>query len=122
MVVGRVGRLEVGRDVGVVQRVFVDRDTNEPTWITVPAGRLARQEAVVPLAGSRLGPDGLWLGVSKDAISNGPVIDIGSELDIDVVTKLNGYYGRSVTGTQPATGPDEGFETEPAPSRVDIYP
>lgn len=104
-----------GQKIGDVQRVFLDRQTNEPTWITVRAGREGR-ETVVPLAGSRIGPNGVALAVDKEAITDAPAIDVGSELDMDIVTRLNRHYERSMGA------PDTTAETRrPQPERPSAY-
>lgn len=104
-----------GQKIGDVQRVFLDRQTNEPTWITVRAGRAGR-ETVVPLAGARIGPNGVALAVNKEAITNAPAIDVGSELDMDIVTRLNRHYERAMGA------PDMTAETtRPQPERPSAY-
>ncbi len=87
-----------GQKIGDIQRVFYDRDTNEPTWITVRAGRFGGRETVVPLAGARTSPSGgLALAVRKDVVTDAPAIDVGSELTVDDVTALNRYYEHSMS-------------------------
>lgn len=87
-----------GQKIGEIQRVFYDRETNEPSWITVRAGRFGGRETVVPLAGSRISPSGgLALAVRKDVVTDAPAIDVGSELSVDDVAALNRYYERSMS-------------------------
>jgi hypothetical protein len=100
---GKTAYDSTGQRIGDIARVFLDRETNEPTWITVRDGR--SKEAVVPLAGSRLGPDGLSVAVRKDAISSAPAIDVGGDLDNEVVAQLTRHYDTSMS-VQQAAEPD----------------
>ncbi len=109
-----------GQKIGDVQRVFLDRQTNEPTWITVRAGRAGR-ETVVPLAGSRVGPNGIALAVNKEAITDAPAIDVGSELDMDVVTRLNRHYERSMGAPDTRSETTRPQPERPQPERPSAY-
>jgi uncharacterized protein (TIGR02271 family) len=81
-----------GKEIGDIQRVFADRETKEPTWISVRTGAFGSRESIVPLAGSQLGPEGLSLAVRKDVIAEAPAIDAGAELDMAVIDRLNRHY------------------------------
>jgi uncharacterized protein (TIGR02271 family) len=102
---GQTAYDSTGQRIGDIGRVFLDRETNEPAWITVRGGPSGQREAVVPLAGSRLGPDGLSVAVRKDAISSAPPFDAGGELDNEAVDQLTRHYDRSMS-VQQAAEPD----------------
>jgi uncharacterized protein (TIGR02271 family) len=120
-----------GQKVGDVQRVFFDRETGDPSWVTIRGGRFGTREAFVPATGSKIGPGGLALAVREDAIIQSPAVDAGRELSMGDATELSGYYQSVLDGTPNQRGtemrrqperrqPDLRQDETPQPEMADI--
>jgi uncharacterized protein (TIGR02271 family) len=78
-----------------VRRVFFDGDSNEPVWVSIGARTFGTRQAVVPLAGSTLGPTGLAVAVRRAAVHEGPAIDPDRELTVGDAEQVRRHYGQS---------------------------
>jgi uncharacterized protein (TIGR02271 family) len=98
-----------GQKIGDIQRVFFDQ-ANEPAWVAVQGGRIGTREALVPLTGSQMGPNGLVVAVGTDVVRAAPAIEAGNELNIGDAAQLNRYYESAL-----ATSPSMQSPGQPAP-------
>ena len=109
-----------GQKIGDIQRVFFDQ-ANEPAWVAIEGGRIGTREALVPLTGSQMGPNGLAIAVGTDVIRAAPGIEAGNELSIGDAAQLNRYYESALasTSTQPPAqpAPREQMATRPDQDR-----
>jgi uncharacterized protein (TIGR02271 family) len=102
-----------GQKIGDIQRVFFDQ-ANEPAWVAVQGRRIGTREALVPLTGSQMGPNGLAVAVGTDVIRAAPEIEAGNELNIGDAAQLNRYY-ESALAASPSTQPPAQPPAQPAP-------
>jgi hypothetical protein len=70
-----------GRKIGILESVYVDTSTDEPSFATVSLGLPTRRKLVfVPLDDARVGPSYLKVAHSKDEVRNAPSIGVDGEL------------------------------------------
>lgn len=87
-----------GTKLGKLQDVYVDVETDEPQFGTVKEGRFRRHLTFVPLAVTRVSPDGLQVGASKDEVKDAPNIELrGDELSAADESALYHHYQMNYT-------------------------
>lgn len=64
-----------GDKVGSVGQVFLDDQTNQPSWITVNTGLFGTKETFIPLDGANLDGDVIRIGHEKGFIKDAPNVD-----------------------------------------------
>lgn len=70
-----------GHKIGVLESVYVDTATDQPSFATVTVGLPTRRRlAFVPLSGATVGPGYLKVVHDKDAVRKAPSIDTDGEL------------------------------------------
>ena len=95
--------------IGKVGQVYVDSDSDQPTWVSVRSGLFGTAETLVPLAGANWDRDALHLAFSKDRVKDAPRIDTDSELSPEEQQRLYEYYGvEGMTGADDAPKSDAG--------------
>lgn len=78
--------------VGILQDIYVDDETNKPTWATVRTGLWGQQISFVPLRLARKDDNGLVVGVSKEQVKEAPRIEPDGEISPDEELNLYQYY------------------------------
>jgi hypothetical protein len=68
-----------GENIGKLQDVYVDVETDEPQFATVKEGFIDRHLTFVPLAGIQVGPDDLQVNATKEQVRSAPEIEIHGE-------------------------------------------
>lgn len=91
-----------GDKVGKTGDIYLDDNTDEPTFATVATGLFGNSESFVPLRGTR--PDGRELHVefTKDQIKAAPRVEPGRELTADEEDRLYEHYQLDGDGTDTA--------------------
>lgn len=99
-----------GDKVGKTGDIYLDDNTDEPTFATVATGLFGSSESFVPLRGTR--PDGRELHVefTKDQIKDAPRVEPGLELTADEEDRLYEHYqldggGPGTAGSARPAGP-----------------
>jgi len=98
---------EADGKIGKVGTVYLDDDTQQPSWVTVKTGLFGSAESFVPLASADLSGDEVRVSYSKDKVKDAPRMDTDSELSPAEEDELYRYYGLgrgASTGTQTGTG------------------
>ena len=118
-----------GAKVGRIGQVYVDDQTDEPTWASVRTGLFGTRESFVPLDGATFDGGRLTVAYSKDRITDAPTVDADGHLSPEEEDELYAYYGGTwpddstgtsdpaATGTEPVgaagtTGPDTRGSTD----------
>jgi sporulation protein YlmC with PRC-barrel domain len=65
-----------GDKIGKLQDVYVDVENDEPQFATVKEGFIGRHLTFVPLGGTKIGPDGLQVAVTKEQVRSAPNIEL----------------------------------------------
>jgi uncharacterized protein (TIGR02271 family) len=89
-----------GTKIGSTGQVYLDRQTGEPTWISVKTGLFGTKETLVPLGKATLNDDRIVVPFSKDQVKNAPRIEPDDDLSPAEEEELFRYYGFSRTGGQ----------------------
>lgn len=95
---GRASGDVVGQDgqkIGGIGELYVDDETNQPTWVTVKTGLFGMKESFVPLDGADLRGEDLVVPYTKDQVKDAPRIDPDGHLEPGEEDRLYKHYGRS---------------------------
>jgi sporulation protein YlmC with PRC-barrel domain len=88
----------LGERIGVVDDIYVDETTDQPQWLVVDAGALARLK-MVPAAGLTKSKDGYQVGVSKDAVDRAPSVPLEDDVLSEAAERrLAAHYGVPYAG------------------------
>jgi hypothetical protein len=91
-----------GEDIGKLQGVYVDVETDEPQFATVKEGIVGRHLTFVPLRGVRVGPEYLRVTTTKEQVRSAPDLEMhGEELSRDDEAAL--YHHFELNYVPPAT-------------------
>jgi stress response protein YsnF len=118
-----------GTKVGRVGQVYLDDQTDEPTWASVRTGLFGTRESFVPLEGSAFDDGRLTVAYSKDVIQDAPSVDAHGHLSPEEEAELYAYYGGTAsdasalaedgTDTAAAAAPPDGASTR-SEERLDV--
>lgn len=118
---------ESGDKIGGVGQIYLDDQTERPTWATVKTGLFGTKETFVPLAEASLDGVDIRVPYSKDFVKDAPQIDADHHITAQEEDELYSYYqtaagdvrlrkheraggqaeSRERTGTAEQTGNDE---------------
>jgi uncharacterized protein (TIGR02271 family) len=87
-----------GTKIGSTGQVYLDRQTGEPTWISVKTGLFGTKETLVPLEKATLSDDRIVVPFGKDQVKNAPRIEPDDDLSPAEEEELFRYYGFSPAG------------------------
>jgi hypothetical protein len=109
-----------GEKIGSIGEVFVDNESDQPSWVTVKTGLFGMSESFVPLEGARTEGNDIVVPYSKDQVKDAPRMDADRPLEAAEVDRLYEHYqlGSGRTYTE-ATTADAGFTDAPGRSRHD---
>jgi uncharacterized protein (TIGR02271 family) len=95
-----IGRIEgstaydsSGDKVGKVDQVYLDDQTNEPSWATITTGLFGTSQSFVPLQDATFDGNDLRFAHSKDKIKGAPRVDADAHLSQEEERELYRYYG-----------------------------
>jgi uncharacterized protein (TIGR02271 family) len=100
-----------GEKIGKVEDLYLDRDTDQPEWVSVTTGFFGSHRSLVPLAEASDEGGNLRVPYSKDQVKEAPHYDPGQELSEEEEADLFRHYGRGYAGqsseapTAPSTAP-----------------
>jgi uncharacterized protein (TIGR02271 family) len=115
-----------GDKIGSVGQVYLDDQTNQPTFVTVRTGLFGMKETFVPVSQATASGDGLQVPFDKAFVKDAPNIDADGSLTPEEERRIYEYYsldypagGRHAddafdstrdtgTGVRRDTGPDVG--------------
>ncbi|TDT30992.1 PRC-barrel domain-containing protein [Naumannella halotolerans] len=95
-----------GERIGAVNQLFLDDQTQNPSWVTVVIGVFGRREHFIPLADAQFRDGAIHVPYEKAQITAAPALDVDQHLSRDDEDVLFDYYavqGRG--GMPPATDP-----------------
>jgi len=95
-----IGRKAVDREgdkIGTVEAVYLDDDTNQPTWLTVTTGWFGGRISYVPLEGVYIGGDEVVVPYRKEHVRDAPNFPADGHLEPAEEEQLYDHYaiGRS---------------------------
>jgi hypothetical protein len=93
-----------GEQVGTVDRLYRDHETNRPTWAVVTSGR-TRKERFIPLAdASEEGNETLRIGASKSQVADAPEVEDRDRLSTADESRLHRHYGKGAAARTAGSG------------------
>jgi hypothetical protein len=92
-----------GEQVGKLEEVYFDIETEEPQFGTVKEGFLGRHLTFVPLTGITIGPDYLQIPVTAEQVKNAPELQ-GGELSQSDESALYHHYQLNYTPPNTESG------------------
>lgn len=81
-----------GDKLGTVGQVYLDDQTNQPTFVTVKTGLFGMKETFVPVAKATPSQDGLQVPFDKAFVKDAPSIDADGSLTPDEERRIHQYY------------------------------
>jgi len=92
-------------NIGKLQDVYVDVETDEPQFATVKEGLIGRHLTFVPLGGVKVSPDALQVAVTKEQVQDAPNIEQhGEELSQADESALYHHYELNYTPPDTESG------------------
>lgn len=88
-----------GAKIGSVGQVYIDTDTETPTWVSVRTGLFGMSETFVPIDQAELNGTDLRVPYTKDFVKDAPRIDVDGALENSQEDELYAYYGNAARGT-----------------------
>src|SRR3712207_6313860 len=96
-----------GEEIGSVEELFLDYETDRPEWVAVGTGMLGTKRVLVPVEGATLEGDGLRVPYAKDQVKGSPDID-SDEISQQTEQELAAYYGVGYSEQESDTGLPQG--------------
>jgi uncharacterized protein (TIGR02271 family) len=84
--------------VGKVGQVYLDSDTNEPTWVSVKTGLFGMSETLVPVDDATWADGVLRVNVDKQQVKDAPRVEADQELSPEEQDRLYEFYHRGASG------------------------
>lgn len=103
---GRTAHASDGTKIGKLEEVYLDQQTDSPSWGVVKTGHVGGRR-FVPLSDARSDGDDVRLGVTKGQIKDAPQIREDEHLSPDVESRLRSHYGGAAAAAG-ASGGDSG--------------
>jgi uncharacterized protein (TIGR02271 family) len=96
-----------GEEIGHVEEIFYDRQTEQPEWLGIGTGFFGTKRVLVPMQGAELRPDGFYVPYAKDQVKDSPDI-AKDEISQETEQELYAHYGLQYSERRSATGLPEG--------------
>lgn len=108
---------EDGEKIGGIGQIYLDDETDQPSWVTVKTGLFGSHESFVPLDGARSQGEDLVVPYSKDQVKDAPRVDPDGHLEPGEEERLYEYYqgaaglsGRGTADRSDTTGIAGGYD------------
>lgn len=85
---------EEGHNVGKIKQVYLDDETNEPSWVSVETGFFGRNETLVPLQGSHPKEEDIQVPFDKATVKDAPNVDADRHISPEEERLVRDYYSR----------------------------
>ncbi|MDQ4488857.1 PRC and DUF2382 domain-containing protein [Sinomonas sp. ASV486] len=101
-----------GEKIGAIGELYIDDQTDQPSWVTVKTGLFGMKESFVPLDGAMVRGEDLTVPYTKDQVKDAPRVDPDGHLEPGEEDRLYDHYGRN-------GGPAQGIVETSAPTKGD---
>lgn len=102
-----------GHNVGKINQVYLDDNTDQPTWVSVHTGLFGRHETLVPLQGSQPVEEDIRVPYDKSVVKDAPHIDADRHISPEEEQTVRQYYAQH--GGPPMRGEETGMGRGPGP-------
>ncbi|HEY4614728.1 MAG TPA: PRC and DUF2382 domain-containing protein [Citricoccus sp.] len=99
-----------GDKIGTVGQVYLDDQTNQPTFVTVRTGLFGMKETFIPVSQASAAQDGLQVPFDKGFVKDAPTIDADGSLSPEEERRIYEYYSMDY----PTGGRQSGDAVDPA--------
>jgi sporulation protein YlmC with PRC-barrel domain len=120
-----------GDKIGPLGQVYLDEETERPSWITVRTGLFGISESFVPVEGALTEGQDIRVPYTKDQITDAPQLDADLHLETAETDRLYRHYGLArptyndaltdTAATTPADAEGSATGTQPAQGRLRKY-
>ncbi|MGA2872193.1 MAG: PRC-barrel domain-containing protein [Candidatus Dormibacteria bacterium] len=93
-----------GEEIGRLEDVYFDAESDEPLFVTVHTGLFGRHLTFVPTEQASVGQSYLKVGRLKAEVSRAPSMEQGGDLSPDDEARLFQYYGMPYVAASSAGG------------------
>ena len=93
-----------GSKVGKVGQIYLDDQSQTPSWVTVSTGFFGSSETFIPVEGARFEGDALHVAYDKDKVKGAPHMEADQHLSETEEAELYRYYGLTYGGAGYDTG------------------
>jgi uncharacterized protein (TIGR02271 family) len=100
-----------GDKIGSVGQVYLDDQTNQPTFVTVKTGLFGTKETFVPVSKATTSGDGLQVPFDKAFIKDAPTVEADGSLSPEEERRIYEYYSLDYQDTSAGTGTGTGTGT-----------
>src|SRR3954469_23856900 len=97
--------------VGKVGRIYLDSESDVPTWVSVRTGLFGLSESLVPVDDATWEGKVLRVNVDKARIKDAPRVDVDQEIAPEDQERLYSYYDRGLEPGVTGTPGDSGSST-----------
>ncbi|WP_156045335.1 MULTISPECIES: PRC-barrel domain-containing protein [Actinomycetes] len=97
-----------GGKIGSIGQIYLDNQTDEPTWVTVKTGLFGASESFAPLADATVQGNNIAINYNKAKIKDAPRVDPDGSLSPAEEDRLYEYYGIAGTGCEAEAAGDTG--------------
>src|SRR3954453_1277970 len=103
-----------GEEIGTLDDIYLDSETDEPEWAVVGTSLLAGRSPFVPLTGASSEGDTIRVPFAKDQVKDAPSIKADEQLSQDQEAELYSHYGLEYSFVPSGSGlpEDGGGETD----------
>jgi uncharacterized protein (TIGR02271 family) len=93
--------------IGTVAQVYVDSDSQAPTWVTIKTGLFGTSETFAPLSDATFDDGVVRVAYDKSMVKDAPRIDDDGALSEEEEASLYSYYGNGQSPRQANAGLDD---------------
>ena len=108
-----------GDKVGAVDEIYTDKETGEPSFVTVHTGLFGSKTTFVPLADASVDGEDLRLPYDKAKIKGAPGVEPDADITDEEQDRLYDYYGLGGGTTGTTTGTTGGYDATDAGTVTD---
>jgi PRC-barrel domain len=82
-----------GEKVGTISHIYLDRETGDPSFVSVKTGLFGMKSSLVPIAAASQHGDHIHVAFTKDEVKDAPNVDADEDLSPDEEQRLYSHYG-----------------------------
>ncbi|MFF8763154.1 PRC and DUF2382 domain-containing protein [Nocardiopsis dassonvillei] len=102
-----------GHNVGKINQVYLDDNTDQPSWVSVHTGLFGRHETLVPLQGSQPVEEDIRVPYDKSVVKDAPHVDADRHISPEEEQTVRQYYAQH--GGPPMRGEETAMGRGPGP-------
>ncbi|MFC9087389.1 PRC and DUF2382 domain-containing protein [Nocardiopsis dassonvillei] len=102
-----------GNKVGKINQVYLDDNTDQPSWVSVHTGMFGTHETLVPLQGSQPAEEDIRVPYDKSVVKDAPHVDADQHISPEEEQKVRQYYAKH--GGPPMSGEETAMGRGPGP-------